>query len=49
MGIDTSCCDKCGRSFNGKGYIEVDGWKICGICQFENNDRNYDYPISQSV
>ena len=33
--ISTEICDKCGRSLNGKGYIEVIGWKICGVCEWE--------------
>ena len=32
---NTSSCDKCGRSLDGKGYLEIDGMKICGICQYE--------------
>ena len=28
-------CDKCGRPLDGKGYLIIDGWKICGVCQFE--------------
>ena len=37
--FNTSCCDKCGRSLNHKGYIEVNGWKICGICQWESEQK----------
>lgn len=32
---NTSCCDKCGRSLDGKGYIENLGMKICGVCDYE--------------
>lgn len=31
----TDHCDKCGRSLEGKGYINISGWKICGVCQYE--------------
>ena len=34
---NTNSCDKCGRSLDGKGWIEISGMKICGICQYENN------------
>lgn len=34
---NTNCCDRCQRSLDGKGWIEISGMKICGICQFENN------------
>jgi hypothetical protein len=27
-------CDKCGREIGSKGYITVNGWVICGICQY---------------
>jgi hypothetical protein len=37
--ILTEVCDKCGRALNGKGYIEVVGWKICGVCQWENDSK----------
>ena len=33
----TLCCDRCLRSLDGKGWVEIDGMKICGICQFEIN------------
>lgn len=33
--IDISCCDKCGRSLDGKGYVENLGMKICGVCDYE--------------
>lgn len=33
--FNTSCCDRCGRSLNGKGYTENLGMKICGICDYE--------------
>lgn len=33
-------CDKCGRSLVGKGYIEISGWRICGICQYEESKKN---------
>jgi len=36
-GTSTLCCDRCMRSLEGKGWIEIDGMKICGICQFEIN------------
>lgn len=38
--ISTQCCDKCGRAINGKGYIMIDGWVICGICQWEYEQLN---------
>lgn len=34
-GTSTLCCDRCKRSLEGKGYIQIDGMKICGICQYE--------------
>lgn len=31
-------CDKCGRPITGnKGYSMINGWIICGICEFEMN------------
>jgi len=46
-GTSTNNCDKCGRPLDGKGYIEISGWKICGICQYEDRkkDTNF-YPRS---
>jgi hypothetical protein len=40
MNTNTSCCDRCGRSLDGKGWIEVSGWKICGICQWEEQMKS---------
>lgn len=37
ININTACCDRCSRSLDGKGWIEIDGMKICGICQYEIN------------
>ena len=32
-------CDNCGRPIpNGKGYACIDGWYICGICQWKNDN-----------
>ena len=36
---NTNCCDKCGRSLDGRGWLEINGWKICGICQWEKEHR----------
>jgi len=33
-GTSTNCCDKCGRSLDGKGWVEISGMKICGLCQY---------------
>lgn len=39
-------CDKCGRPIpSGKGYININGWIICGICQYEDQVRQFP-PIS---
>lgn len=48
---NTHICDRCGRPLMGKGYLIVNGWNICGICQFElqhqNKGSNYpDHPLS---
>jgi uncharacterized Zn finger protein (UPF0148 family) len=33
----TVACDKCGRPIpTNKGYIMVNGWIICGLCQYES-------------
>ncbi len=37
---DINCCDKCGRSVSGKGWIEIQGMKICGICQYETKQKS---------
>ena len=37
--FNTACCDKCGRNLDGKGYTEINGWKICGICEWEENKK----------
>lgn len=30
-------CDKCGRIIpSDKGYLSINGWIICGICQYDN-------------
>lgn len=34
-GTSTNCCDRCGRSLDGKGWVEVSQMKICGVCQYE--------------
>ena len=44
--FNTACCDKCGRSLNGKGYITVSGWDICGICQWE---KDTEYKIDKGI
>ena len=37
---NTTSCDKCGRGIPPhKGYISIDGWIICGICQYEGNTK----------
>ncbi len=37
-GKDTLQCDRCGRRIeSGKGYISIQGWIICGICQYDSN------------
>jgi hypothetical protein len=37
-------CDKCGRLIElGKGYIAINGWIICGICQWEESQRHPQY------
>jgi hypothetical protein len=43
---DTHSCDRCGRPLMGKGYLIVNGWNICGVCQFELQMQNTrkDYP-----
>jgi hypothetical protein len=33
--INVLFCDKCGRSIGVKGYGTINGWIICGICQWE--------------
>lgn len=34
---NTNSCDRCGRSIpKGKGYLLIAGWKICGVCQWED-------------
>ena len=31
-------CDKCGRPIPvGKGCLSVNGWIICGVCQYEDS------------
>jgi len=31
-------CDKCGRAIeSGKGYTNINGWIICGVCEWEAN------------
>lgn len=38
---NTLTCDKCGRPIvGGKGYTEIQGWKICGVCQFDRDKNN---------
>ena len=33
-------CDKCGRPISsGKGYLIINGWIICGICQYEDEQK----------
>lgn len=33
-------CDRCGRTIGqNKGWREVQGWKICGVCQWEEDNR----------
>jgi len=33
-------CDKCGRPIpSSKGYLEISGWIICGICQYEDSQK----------
>jgi len=40
-------CDKCGRQIEiGKGYLSINGWIICGICQWESDQRNYPKPFT---
>lgn len=39
IGASTNSCDKCGRSLDGKGWIQVLGMKICGICQYEIKNK----------
>ena len=34
----TLCCDRCGRPIGLKGYIFINGWIICGVCQHELNE-----------
>lgn len=36
----TTCCDRCGRPIGAKGYVEVNGWIICGVCQWEESIKN---------
>ena len=45
----TNCRDRCGRSLDGKGYIMIMGMKICGVCQFENNQEDIDPEIRKIV
>lgn len=40
---NTNCCDRCQRALDGKGWIEISGMKICGICQFETEQKNKPY------
>lgn len=36
-GGELMVCDRCGREIPpDKSYLNVGGWKICGICQFES-------------
>jgi len=44
-GTSTTCCDRCGRSLDGKGYVMNLGMKICGICDYEikNVPRNIQF------
>ena len=37
---NTLFCDKCGRPIGSKGYIDISGWKICGVCQWEAQQKN---------
>jgi len=32
-------CDRCGRDMDFRGYTIVNGWKICGICEWEENNK----------
>jgi len=37
IGCSPLYCDKCGRPIpSGKGYTIINGWIICGICQYES-------------
>ena len=35
---NTLCCDRCGRLINGS-WIEVLSMKICGVCQWEADNK----------
>jgi hypothetical protein len=38
-GDSTIVCDNCGRPIPlGKGYLFINGWYICGICQWKNGN-----------
>ena len=39
-GDSTLFCDKCGRHIVGKSYINIGGWILCGLCQYEGNSKN---------
>lgn len=34
-GTTTLCCDRCGRSLEGKGYVINYNMFICGVCDYE--------------
>lgn len=44
-------CNKCNRPIpEGKNYLDIGGWKICGICQWEESQKNistdkFDLPL----
>ena len=53
IGTSTNSCDKCCRSLDGKGWLEIAGMKICGICQYESsnallidNTKTFTFPLT---